>query len=97
MAVAETKERQRMTDSGFLKHGDLELELPIVKATQGNDGFDIGKVLAQTGTTTLDPGFVNTASCTSSITFIDGDEGVLQYRGYPIEQLAEKATFIEVS
>ena len=97
MAVAETKERQRMTDSGILKYGDLELELPIVEATQGNNGFDISKVLATTGATTLDPGFVNTASCTSSITFIDGDEGVLQYRGYPIEQLAERATFIEVS
>ena len=86
-----------MTDSGVLKYGDLELDLPIVEATQGNNGFDISKVLAQTGTTTLDPGFVNTASCTSEITFIDGDQGILQYRGYPIEQLAEKATFIEVA
>ncbi|AQX15988.1 citrate (Si)-synthase [Tessaracoccus lapidicaptus] len=86
-----------MTDSGVLKYGDLELELPIVEATQGNNGFDISKVLAKTGATTLDPGFVNTASCTSAITFIDGDQGILQYRGYPIEQLAEKATFIEVA
>jgi citrate synthase len=86
-----------MTDSGVLKYGELELELPIVEATQGNNGFDISKVLATTGATTLDPGFVNTASCTSAITFIDGDEGILQYRGYPIEQLAEKATFIEVA
>ena len=86
-----------MTDSGLLKHGETELELPIVRATQGNDGLDIGKLLATTGVTTLDPGFVNTASCTSEITFIDGDKGILQYRGYPIEQLAEKATFIEVT
>ncbi|HJE51099.1 MAG TPA: citrate synthase [Tessaracoccus flavescens] len=86
-----------MTDSGVLKYGETELELPIVKAVQGNDGLDIGKLLATTGVTTLDPGFVNTASCTSEITFIDGDKGILQYRGYPIEQLAEKATFIEVA
>ena len=86
-----------MTDSGVLKYGELELDLPIVEATQGNDGFNVAKLLSSTGVTTLDPGFVNTASCTSAITFIDGDQGVLQYRGYPIEQLAEQATFIEVA
>lgn len=86
-----------MTDNGVLKYGDLELDLPIVEATEGNNGFDVSKLLATTGMTTLDPGFVNTASCTSAITFIDGDKGILQYRGYPIEQLAEKATFIEVA
>ncbi|MBB1483178.1 citrate synthase [Tessaracoccus sp. MC1865] len=86
-----------MTDNGVLKYGDLELDLPIVEATQGNNGFDVSKLLSSTGLTTLDPGFVNTASCTSAITFIDGDKGILQYRGYPIEQLAEKATFIEVA
>ncbi len=86
-----------MTDSGVLKYGDHELDLPVVKATDGNDGLDIGKLLSTTGVTTLDPGFVNTASCTSEITFIDGDEGILRYRGYPIEQLAEKSTFIEVA
>ena len=86
-----------MTDSGVLKYGELELDLPIVEATQGNDGFNVAKLLSSTGVTTLDPGFVNTASYTSAITFIDGDQGVLQYRGYPIEQLAEQATFIEVA
>ncbi|WP_040282659.1 citrate synthase [Tessaracoccus massiliensis] len=86
-----------MTDNGVLTYGDLELDLPIVEATQGNNGFDISKLLATSGVTTLDPGFVNTASCTSAITFIDGEKGILQYRGYPIEQLAEKATFIEVA
>ncbi|MCB0886551.1 MAG: citrate (Si)-synthase, partial [Propionibacteriaceae bacterium] len=86
-----------MTDSGVLKYGDHELELPVVKATQGNDGLDISKLLATTKVTTLDSGFVNTASTKSEITFIDGDEGILQYRGYPIEQLAEQATFIEVA
>ncbi|WP_019200777.1 citrate synthase [Tsukamurella sp. 1534] len=74
-----------------------QTELPIVKATEGNDGIALGKLLADTGYTTFDGGFVNTASCKSAITYIDGNEGILRYRGYPIEQLAEKSTFIEVS
>ena len=86
-----------MSDTGILSYGGTELELPVVKAVQGNDGLDIAKLLGTTGVTTLDVGFVNTASCTSEITFIDGDKGILQYRGYPIEQLAEQATFIEVA
>ena len=76
---------------------DIRLELPLVPATQGNNGFDITKLLASTGDTTLDVGFANTASCRSAITFIDGDAGILRYRGYPIEQLAEKSSFLEVS
>ncbi|MDM7487435.1 MULTISPECIES: citrate synthase [Rhodococcus] len=74
-----------------------EHTMSIAKATEGNDGIELGKLLAETGYTTLDPGFVNTASTTSAITFIDGEKGILRYRGYPIEQLAEKSTFIEVS
>ncbi|GAA1000759.1 citrate synthase [Nocardiopsis tropica] len=74
-----------------------QIELPIVKATEGSDGIALGKLLADTGYTTFDGGFVNTASCKSAITYIDGNEGILRYRGYPIEQLAEKSTFIEVS
>ncbi|GAA4407902.1 citrate synthase [Tsukamurella soli] len=73
------------------------LDLPIVKATEGNDGIGLGKLLAETGYTTYDAGFVNTASCKSAITYIDGAKGILRYRGYPIEQLAAKSTFIEVS
>jgi citrate synthase len=61
------------------------------------DGFDTSKLLARTGRVALDVGFVNTASCTSAITFIDGDAGILRYRGYPIDQLAEHSTFLEVS
>jgi citrate synthase len=76
---------------------EVSLELPRVAATQGNNGYDIGKLLSATGDTTLDIGFANTASCRSAITFIDGDAGILRYRGYPIEQLAEQATFLEVS
>ncbi|MFP5346519.1 MAG: citrate synthase [Actinomycetes bacterium] len=73
------------------------LELPVVPATQGNDGVVVSDLLKKTGLVTLDPGFVNTASCKSAITYIDGDAGILRYRGYPIEQLAEQSTFLEVS
>ena len=74
-----------------------ELELDVVHATEGSDGIALGSLLAKTGYTTFDEGFVNTASTKSAITYIDGDAGILRYRGYPIEQLAEKSTFIEVS
>ena len=86
-----------MTTPATISAGDKNLELPFVEATQGNNGYDIGKLMAQTGDTTFDIGFANTAVCKSAITFIDGDKGVLQYRGYPIEQLAEKSTFLETS
>ncbi len=74
-----------------------EHEMAVVPATEGTSGVDLGKLLAKTGLVTLDPGFVNTAACSSAITYIDGDAGILRYRGYPIEQLAEKSTFLEVS
>ena len=74
-----------------------ELDLERVKAVEGNDGFKIGAMLGKTGTVTLDPGFTNTASCTSEITYIDGDQGILRYRGYPIEQLADNCSFLEVA
>jgi citrate synthase len=74
-----------------------ELALPVTEAVEGPDGLGIDKLLGQTGQVTLDVGFGNTASCTSKITFIDGDAGILRYRGYPIENLAEKVTFLEAS
>ncbi|MET0318130.1 type II citrate synthase [Rhodococcus sp. RS1C4] len=74
-----------------------EHSMSIAKATEGNDGIELGKLLAETGYTTLDGGFVNTASTKSAITYIDGAAGILRYRGYPIEQLAGKSSFIEVS
>jgi citrate synthase len=80
-----------------LRYPGGELALPTVKATEGADGFDTSKLLATTGRVALDVGFVNTASCTSEITYIDGDAGILRYRGYPIEQLAEQSTFLEVT
>ena len=73
------------------------LDLPIVESTEGENGLGITDLLKTTGNVTLDPGFVNTAACTSAVTFINGDEGILRYRGYPIEQLAEKSTFSETS
>ncbi len=72
------------------------VELPVYAGTVGPDVIDIGKMYAQTGMFTLDPGFTSTASCESQITYIDGDQGVLLHRGYPIEQLAEKSSFLEV-
>ena len=72
-------------------------EFPILSATDGSQAVDISKFHAATGLNTLDQGFVNTASTKSAITFIDGDEGILRYRGYPIEQLAAKSTFLEVA
>jgi citrate synthase len=73
------------------------LELPVVQSTEGSSGFVVSSLLGQTGLTTLDPGYTNTASCESKITYIDGDAGILRYRGFPIEQLAEKSTFLEVA
>jgi citrate synthase len=80
-----------------LRYPGGELPLRVVPATEGADGLDTGKLLATTGQVALDIGFVNTAACTSAITYIDGDAGVLRYRGYPIDQLAENASFVEVS
>jgi citrate synthase len=75
--------------------GDLPLD--AVEGTEAPSGMAIGKLLSTTGRVTFDPGFGNTASSTSTITFIDGDAGILRYRGYPIEQLAESSTFLETS
>jgi citrate synthase len=80
-----------------LKHPGGQLPLSVTPATVGPGGVEIDTLLKDTGYTTLDPGFVNTASCSSTITYIDGDAGILLYRGYPIDQLAEKSSFLEVS
>ncbi len=84
-------------NSVVLGYQGNEYEYPVVDATVGNAGFDISKLLSQTGLTTLDNGFGNTAACKSAITYIDGDQGILRYRGYPIEQLAERGTFLETA
>jgi citrate synthase len=84
-------------DQVTLKHDGGELPLSVVPATEGGSGVDVSSLLSKTGYVTIDPGFVNTASCTSAVTYIDGDEGILRYRGYPIEQLAGQSTFVEVA
>ena len=80
----------------------LELEghtfdLPLIVGTEGEKAIDISKLRSETGYVTLDPAFVNTASCDSKITYLDGENGILRYRGYPIQELAEKASFTEVA
>ena len=84
-----------MTKTANFTIGGKTLEFPVKSGVIGPDVVDIGKLYAQTGAFTYDPGFMSTASCESAITYIDGDEGVLLYRGYPIEQLAEHGDFLE--
>lgn len=84
-------------DKAVLHYPGGEFEMDIVHATEGNSGVALGKMLAETGLTTLDPGYVNTGSTKSEITYIDGTAGILRYRGYDIAELANKATFNEVS
>lgn len=80
-----------------LDHPGGQFSMPVQSAVEGPTGIGVGKLLKETGSVTYDPGFVNTAACSSAITYIDGDAGILRYRGYPIEQLAEKSSFLEVS
>jgi citrate synthase len=84
------------TKHATLTVGDKTIELPIFTPTSGPDVIDIRKLYAQAGVFTYDPGFTSTASCDSTITFIDGDEGILTHRGYPIGELAEKSHYLEV-
>jgi citrate synthase len=85
------------TQKVVIRVGDNETELPVVKATEGASGIDIAGLMSATGMSTFDQGFVNTSSTKSAITYIDGDAGILRYRGYPIEQLAAQKSFIEVA
>jgi citrate synthase len=80
-----------------IKFGGTSFEAPVITGTEGERGIDIGALRAKTGLVTLDPAFMNTASTKSAITFIDGDKGILRYRGIPIEQLAEHSTFVETA
>ena len=73
--------------------GGKEIELPILVGTENDRAIDISKLLKETGHTTIDDGFANTAATSSSITYLDGDRGILRYRGYPIEELAEHCDF----
>jgi len=73
-----------------------EYELPVIEGSEGETAIDVTSLRAKTGAITFDPGYANTGSCASAITFIDGEKGILRYRGYPIEELARKSTFVEV-
>ena len=86
---------QRGTAS--LKVGDRTIELPVVEGSEGETAVDITKLRRETGTITLDYGFNNTAACASAITYLDGEKGILRYRGYPVEELAEKVRFVDVA
>jgi citrate synthase len=85
-----------MGDTAKFGIGDKTVDLPVLKGTLGPDVVDIRKLYGETDSFTFDPGFTSTASCESKITFIDGDKGVLLHRGYPIDQLAEQSSFLEV-
>src|SRR5688500_15918962 len=85
-----------MADKASLTIGDNSYEYPTLSGTVGPDVLDIRKLYAQADVFTYDPGFTSTASCQSQITYIDGDKGILLHRGYPIDQLAENSTFMEV-
>ncbi len=93
MNTSDTTEND--TNAGILSVENQSVELPKLKGTIGPDVLDIQKLYKQTGKFTYDPGFTSTASCESGITYIDGDEGILLYRGYPIFDLAEKGNFLE--
>ncbi len=86
-----------MSGAAQLKIGDKTYDLPIIEGTEGEKAIDISKLRDQSGYVTLDIGYKNTGATQSAITFLDGELGILKYRGYPIEQLAEKSTFIEVA
>jgi citrate synthase len=86
-----------MSDSVKLSYQDKTFEFPLIEGTEKEKGIDIKSLRAQTGLITYDPGYKNTGSCESEITFLDGEEGILRYRGYSIEDLCEKASFIEVA
>jgi len=86
-----------MANTARLEVNEKSIDLPLVMGSESEIGIDISKLRSQTKAITLDPGFVNTGSCESCITYLDGEKGILRYRGYPIEQLAEKSNFLEVS
>ncbi|HEY3819398.1 MAG TPA: citrate synthase [Polyangiaceae bacterium] len=86
-----------MTDKATIDLGETKLDVPVIVGTEKERAIDVAQLRGKTGYVTLDPAFMNTASTKSAITFIDGDKGILRYRGIPIEQLAEKSTFVETA
>ena len=86
-----------MAEKALITIGDKQYELPIIIGSENEKAIDITKLREMTGYITLDNGYLNTGACSSGITFLDGENGILRYRGIPIEQLAEKSTFTEVA
>jgi len=86
-----------MSKTALLKLDEKEIALPVIVGSEGEKAVDISRLRSDTGYITFDDGFGNTGSCTSSVTYIDGEVGILRYRGYPIEQLAEKSSFVETA
>ncbi|MGD9222901.1 MAG: citrate/2-methylcitrate synthase, partial [Desulfobacteraceae bacterium] len=86
-----------MDDFVTLTYNGETFRLPVTIGSQGEKGIDITRLRAETGFITLDPGYANTGSCQSSITYMDGEKGILRYRGIPVDELAEKSTFKETS
>ena len=86
-----------MGESAQLCIDGKTFELPIVEGTEGERAIDIRKLRGETGLITLDAGYANTGSCRSAITFINGEKGILRYRGIPIEELADRSSFLEVA
>ena len=92
-----TVNERPLTEGAVLSLSGKEVHLPVVVGSEDEHGIDISSLRDETGYITLDPGYGNTGACENAITFIDGEKGVLRYRGYPIEELAEHATFVEVA
>jgi citrate synthase len=86
-----------MNEEAKLRIGDKEISVPTVVGTENERALDISKLRSETGYITLDEGYVNTGSTTSSITYLDGENGVLRYRGYPVEVIAQQCDFVETS
>src|SRR3990172_11568967 len=86
-----------MSEEAKLRIADQQVDLPVVVGTENERALDISKLRAQTGYITLDEGYANTGSTTSAITYLDGDQGILRYRGYPVEVIAQRCDFIETS
>jgi citrate synthase len=104
MAEPGIEEKRKMTSSAGASAGTAQLifdgktyTLPVIEGSEGERAIDISKLRSESGLITLDSGYMNTGSCTSAITFIDGERGILRYRGYAIEDLARKSTFLEVA
>jgi len=94
--LQQARRKEKVMNTATLLLKGKEYELPVIEGTEGETAIDITSLRATTGAITFDPGYVNTGSCASTITFIDGEKGILRYRGYPIEELARSATFVQV-